>query len=95
MSIVKADQICFSELNQQIIEGEKASRNICQYVDWLMSTNNPDPPDNGTWVKPSIHPCQKPHKDIVDAHSDYVDLLNTVQRHIRCSTSCCLRKKVE
>ena len=47
-------------------------------------------------MKPSIHPCQKRHKDLVslqDSEQDYVDLLNTVQRHTRCSTNYCLRKK--
>ena len=29
------------------IEGKKASDKICQYVDWLLSTFNPNPPDNG------------------------------------------------
>ena len=81
------------ELREQILDGKKASQLVCQYVDWLLSTNNPDPPDNGTWIKPSIHPCQKRHKNIVNSHDDYVDLLNTVQRHTRCSTNYCLRKK--
>ena len=74
-------------------DGKKASEKICKYVDWLLSTCNPDPPENGFWVKPTTHPCQKYHKDIDDSDSDYVDLLNMVQRHTRCSTSYCLRKK--
>lgn len=96
MSTNTAEQVNILELNQQIVDGKKASQVVCQYVDWLLSTYNPDPPDNGTWVKPSIHPCQKRHKDLVslqDSEQDYVDLLNTVQRHTRCSTNYCLRKK--
>ena len=96
VSIDKADQADIPELNQLILEGKTASQKLCQYVDWLLSTYNPDPPDNGTWIKPSIHPCQRRHKDIVnpqDSDDDYVDLLNTVQRHTRCSTNYCLRKK--
>ena len=84
MSIDKADQANIPELNQQILEGKKASQAVCQYVDWLLSTYNPNPPDNQTWAKPSIHPCQRRHKDILnpqDFDDDYVDLLNTVQRH--------------
>ena len=62
-----------------------------------MSTYNPDPPpptpNNGTWTKPSIHPCQRRHNDVQDSDSDNVDLLNTVQRHTNCSSNYCLRKK--
>ena len=96
MSIDKADQTNFPKLNQEILEGKEAAKAVCQYVDWLFSTYNPNPPDNGTWEKPIIHPCQRRHKDILnsqDFNDDYVDLLNTVQRHTRCSTNYCLRKK--
>ena len=51
------------------------------------------PPHNGTWIKPSVHPCQRPHKDIQDSASDYIDLLNTVERHSYCSSDYCLRRK--
>ncbi len=83
------------ELNLQIVEGKTASKKIGDYVDWLLSTYNPNPPDNGIWVKPSIHPCQKAHSGITaeECDDDYVDLLNTVQRHTRCSTNYCLKKK--
>lgn len=57
---------------------------------------NPNPPEDGCWIKPSIHPCQRDHKDIVNSvqyDDDYVDLLNTVQRHTHCNTNYCLRKK--
>ena len=63
------------------IEGRKATDKICQYVDWLLSTCNPNSPDNGLWIKPSVHPCQKNYKDVKDSDTDYVDLLNMVQRH--------------
>ena len=56
---------------------------------------NPNPPDDGNWIRPEIHPCQRQHSDICDhdTQSDYVDLLNMVQRHTRCNTGYCLRKK--
>ena len=98
MSIAKAEQRDIIELNEQILEGKKASQAVCEYVDWLLSTYNPNPPDEGSWIKPSIHPCQRQHKDIVNmqqSDDDYVDLLNMVQRHTRCSTNYCLRKKTE
>ena len=47
------------------------------------------------WIRPEVHPCQKCHNDIpeFEVQSDCVDLLNMVQRHTRCSTNYCLRKK--
>ena len=75
--------------------GNAAVQKACQYVDWLLSTMNPNPPDEDMWIRPQAHPCQRLYKDIPDwdEDSDYVDLLNMVQRHTRCSTSYCLRKK--
>ena len=83
------------ELEQDIEAGKKAAVKACQYVDWLLSTVNPMPPEDEVWIRPSVHPCQKRRKDVPDhqVESDYADLLNMVQRHTRCSTSYCLRKK--
>lgn len=93
IALKNADTADLPELNQQITDGKKASDVVCKYVDWLLSTYNPDPPGNGTWIKPSVHPCQTRHKDIKNFDNDYVDLLNTVQRHTHCSSNYCLRKK--
>ena len=84
-----------AELDQDIEAGHQASNTVCQYVDWLLSTVNPNPPDDGNWIRPEIHPCQRQHSDICDhdRQSDYVDLLNMVQRHTRGNTGYCLRKK--
>ena len=83
-----------SQLDQDIEAGKKAADTACQYVDWILSTVNPNPPDEDMWIRPQVHPCQKRHNDIPDheVQSDYVDLLNMVQRHTRCSTNYCLRK---
>ena len=84
-----------TELDQDIEAGQKAADTVCQYVDWLLSTVNPNPPDGDMWIRPEVHPCQRSHHDIPEheKQSDYVDLLNMVQRHTRCSTSYCLKKK--
>ena len=76
-----------------VINGKIASEEICQYYDWILSACNPVPPDEGNWIKPIIHPCQKNYNDIKESDNDYIDLLNMIQRHTRCSTSYCLRKK--
>ena len=83
-----------TELDRDIEAGQKAADTVCQYVDWLLSTVNPNPPDEDMWIRPEIHPCQRRHQDIPDheKQSDYVDLLNMVQRHTRCSTGYCLKK---
>ena len=63
---------------------------------WLLSTINPNPPDEDMWIRPQVHPCQKCHNDIPEneVQSDYVDLSNMVQRHTRCSTNYCPRKNL-
>ena len=46
------------------------------------------------WIRPEVHPCQKSHHEVSEYEKQlhYVDLLNMVQRHTRCSTNYCLRK---
>ena len=96
-SKVKDGNYCsdMTELGQGIESGQKAADTVCQYVDWLLSTFNPNPPREDMWIRPEVHPCQRNHHDIPEheKQSDYVDLLNMVQRHSHCSTSYCLRKK--
>ena len=89
------DVVDTTKLDQDIEAGNKAAQTACQYVDWLLSTVNPNPPDDDMWIRPQVHPCQRSYKDIPEHEkdSDYIDLLNTVQRHTRCSTNYCLRKK--
>ena len=78
-----------------IREGKNAADRIYQYVDWLLSTCNPDPPDENVWRRPSVHPCQVQYEDIdcTTNDNDYVNLLNSVKRHTRCSANYCLRSK--
>ena len=42
-----------------------------------IDTYNPNPPEDGSWIKPSIHPYQSQDKDIMNTHqsdNDYIDL---------------------
>ena len=89
------DVVDTSELDQDIESGNKPAQTACQYADWLLSTVNPNPPDDNMWLRPQVHPCQRSYKDIPDYEkdSDYSDLLNVVQQHTRCSTNYCLRKQ--
>ena len=72
-----------SELDQDIEAGNKAAQTACEHAAWLLLTMNPNPPDEDMWMRPDVHSCQKQYKDIHewDMDSDYVDLLNMVQRH--------------
>ena len=78
---------------EEIRKGVEAERAICNYVDFLMSTQNPCSNDN--WAKPSVHPCKRQFEDVKKKEwdKDYEDLLNSVQRHTQCSTAYCLHKK--
>ena len=54
-----------SSAETSIPDGKKASQQICQYVDTLMSTYNPCPPDIEIWIKRKIHPCKQRHCSVV------------------------------
>ena len=96
-----AEQKCTAEsvhddtLQQQINKGKQTEQTICQYVDWLPSTENPCPPEDFDWVKPAVHPRQVSYDDIglSECDEDYTNLLNTVQRHTKCNSVYCLRRK--
>lgn len=78
-----------------IEEGQKAERTICDYVDSLISTDNPCNPDELNWMKPKTHPCKRRFHDIKENEwdKDYENLINSVERHTHCSTAYCLCKK--
>ena len=84
-----------SEIDSAIREGMQAEKQVCDYVDQLMSTCNPCHPDEGGWAKPGKHPCKIPYLDIDDSmwDEDYENLLNSVQRHTLCNSAYCLRQK--
>lgn len=77
------------ELEELVSAGELAEKEVCAYVDKLLTALNPI--DNDEWVKPKIHPC-KTKFDIASSDEDYADLVNSVQRHT-CNSAYCLRNK--
>ena len=82
-----------AQLLRKIQNGNEASKTICQYADWLLSTVNPLSPEENFWQKLFWpHPCQRKYKDIDDMNTDYVDLLSTCQRNTQCSTQYCLKQ---
>ena len=57
-SIDEGEETDILELNEKEVEGKKASHTICEFIDWLLSTYNPNPTHHDSWSKPSLHPCQ-------------------------------------
>ena len=83
-----------TDIGPLIIAGAVAQQTICKYVDFLMSACNPCCPDNTIWVRPIIHPCKKDFNtdiNLGNTEEDYVDLINSVQRHTVCNSAYCLR----
>lgn len=69
------------------------------FIDSTISTINPALLPDGSNLSeapsPQIQPhiCNKPFSDIEDPSQDLINLVATCQRHTRCSTAYCLRKK--
>jgi len=72
-------------------ENEERKKVVVQYLDSIVSTINPQI----NAVIPEKHPCQKVRDEIKDDTQDYVELINKVQRHTRCSPSYCIRVNKE
>ena len=80
------------ELLHAIEEGARAKAQALQYARWLVTICNDCIPDE-TLSLPIPHPCALKVDDIADIESDYQNVVNSVQRHTRCSATYCLRKK--
>ena len=76
-----------------------AVEEVIAYVDELVSTVNPGIPTDGNVQndvpKPKTKPhiCNRSYGEITDLDIDLVDFIATCQRHTRCSTAYCLKKK--
>ena len=72
--------------------GVQAQARVIQYADWPPITiNNSLPEENGT--VPNPHLCAKHLQEGANEGDDYHCLVNSVQRHTRCSTVYYLRMK--
>ena len=62
-----------------------AEQRICQYYDFLVNCTNPG--ENNGWGTPTVHPCRKTYDEFSRClDENYVDLVNTVQRHSQVRT---------
>ena len=66
---------------------ESEMPNVIRYIDSIVTTINPEI----NAAIPEQHPCQKCSDEIDDGSQDYVELINKLQRHTRCSPSYCIR----
>jgi hypothetical protein len=74
---------------EKIHESEGMMREAIEYFDDIVSTINP-----GLGMPiPEHHPCRKKKHEIQDDMQDYIELINKLQRHTRCSTLYCIRKR--
>ena len=81
--------------NQHIIlYGQYAKQRAIAYADWLVTTVNDSIPDD-QWTLPQLHPCTIRLTNVPDSalNEDYTNLVNTVQRHTRCSPAYCIKQK--
>ena len=62
---------------------ENEKNNVTQYIDSIVTTINPEM----NAPIPNRHPCQKECDEIDDGLQDYIELINKLQRHTRCSPS--------
>ena len=68
-------------------ENGNAMNNVIRYVDSIVTTINP----GMNAARPERHPCQKSPEELDDSSQDYIELINKLQRHTRCSPSYCIR----
>ncbi|CAG8503777.1 4193_t:CDS:2 [Paraglomus occultum] len=71
---------------EKIKDDENAMNEIVKYANSLVTTINP----GINAPIPNRHPCQKNHSELQDDLQDYIDLINKLQRHTRCSPSYCI-----
>ena len=81
-----------NEFTPAIEAGIEAKARVIQYADWLLTTMNEALPD-GNWAVPNPHPSAIPIQETGNENDDYHSLVNSVERHTRCSTAYCLRSK--
>ena|SRR6266498_3375853 len=67
-------------------ENKNKMNDVIQYIDSIITTINP-----GISVSiPEKHPYQKHSSEIDDSTQNYIELINKLQRHKKCSPSYCI-----
>ena len=73
---------------------------VISYGDQIVSTMNPGIPVDGNNMQNTVplpktkpHVCNRSYTEITDMNMDLADLIASCQRHTRCSTAYCLKRK--
>jgi hypothetical protein len=75
-------------LLEQNKDDENEMKKAIKYMDSIVTTINPEI----NAAIPVRHPCQKRSDETKDnSQQDYIELINKLQRHTRCSPLYCLR----
>ena len=69
----------------QIQASHQAQATVIAYADWLVTTINDVLPQNN-WTVPLSHPSAISIENVENLDTDYTALVNSVQRHTKCST---------
>ena len=81
-----------------VAKGLKAENEVINFCDTLITTMNPLSPDDREkfdTARGRLHPCAKSALNLSDdqVQQDYIDLINSVQRHKKCTNYCLQGKK--
>jgi len=80
-----------NDLQPQIEAGHQAQETVKLYANWLVTTiNDALPQDN--WI-PSPHPSAISIENVDSLDRDYEALVNSIERHTKCSTAYCMKIK--
>ena len=87
------------KLKEEIRKGKISENKVINFCDLLITTINPMAKEERETFKPATglrHPCSRRIGKMSEAESDtdYMDIINSVQRHRKC-TDHCLREKME
>ena len=96
-SVLDAEKLLSCDDSSQLLD---IVDEVIAYVNELVSTINPGISADANNVqndvpKPKTNPhlCNRSYGEITDLDMDLVDFIATCQRHTRCSTAYCLKKK--
>ena len=81
-----------NDFQPQIEAGHEATATVIAYADWLVTTINDALPQEN-WTVPSPHPSAISIQNVENLDSDYQALVNSVERHTKCSTAYCIKIK--
>lgn len=79
-------------LQLQMQAGQEAKATVIAYADWLETTINDALPQNN-WTVPSPNPSTILIENVENLDTDLKALVNSVERHAKCSTAYCTRIK--